>query len=69
MSFLFGSQKTPQISVPPTPPITKQSDQNAIIEEEKKKIRKGRTSRQTLMTGPQGLLEPAPVSKKVLLGE
>lgn len=69
MSFLFGSQKVPQMSVPQAPSITSTQDQNALAEAEKKKLKQGRVARQTLMTGPQGLLEPAPVSKKVLLGE
>lgn len=64
MSFLFGSSSTPSIQNVPAPSL----DQNTIVEEEKKKLRQGRTQRQTLMTGPQGLLEPAPVSKKTLLG-
>lgn len=45
------------------------SDDKSIKEAEEKKLRKGRTSRQTLLTGPQGLLEPATVSKKSLLGD
>jgi hypothetical protein len=52
-----------------TAPVTDVQSQSKILDEEKKKLRKGKTSRSTLMTGPQGLLEAAPVSRKSLLGE
>jgi len=68
MSFLFGGQKVPSVSAPSAPAITTAADDAALKAEEEKKLRKGKTQRQTLMTGPQGLLEPAPVSKKTLLG-
>lgn len=65
MSFLFGGSKVPSVQTVPAPKL----DDNEIKKQEASKIKKGRTSRPTLMTGPQGLLEPAPVSKKTLLGE
>ena len=66
MSFLFGSPSTPSVSyrsVPPPP------SEPVVRKEETAKVRKGATGRKTLLTGPRGLLEPAPVSKKTLLGE
>jgi len=39
-----------------------------VKEEEKKKIRKGRTGKGTILTGPQGILTPAKVEYKTLLG-
>lgn len=69
MTFLFGSQKVPKVEDVPAPSILTNADDNAIKDAEEKKLRKGRTSRQTLLTGPQGLLEAAPVAKKTLLGE
>lgn len=60
----------PQISqpaapvIPPPPP-----KEEAVKEEEKKKLTKGREKRSTLLTGPRGILEPAPVGYKTLLGE
>ena len=68
MSFLFGGQKVPSVSSVPAPAITSSADDAKLKSEEEKKLRRGRSVRQTLMTGPQGLLEPAPVSKKTLLG-
>lgn len=68
MSFLFGSQKVPTVSSVTAPSITTSEDQKTIAEEEKKKIKQGQVNRPTLLTGPQGLLEPAPVSRKTLLG-
>lgn len=68
MSFLFGGGQTPSISMPPSPPIVSDANQDAIKEQEKKKIRRGAAQSKTLLTGPQGLLEPAPVQRKTLLG-
>lgn len=69
MSFLFGGSSTPQISQVPPPAITTNADQDKIKEDEKAKLRQGRKTRSTLLTGPRGLLEPAPVSQKTLLGQ
>lgn len=69
MSFLFGGTKTPSISVPQAPAITSTTDQATLKEAEKKKLRTGQAVRPTLLTGPQGLLEAAPVGRKTLLGE
>ncbi len=68
MSFLFGSTKQPAFNMPPAPAVTKPADQAKIKEDEKKKLSQGRTARSTLLTGPRGLLEPANVQRKTLLG-
>lgn len=65
MSFLFKSQSTPSITTPPAPTY----DAKSTTEDEKKRLTQGRKKRPTLVTGPRGILEPAPVEKKVLLGE
>ena len=73
MSFLFGSSKIPSpkpVSAPvlPTPPV-QAAKAEEVLSEEKKKLTQGRTKRTTLLTGPQGVLEPANVSTKTLLGQ
>lgn len=68
MSFLFGGSKVPQMQTIQAPDVSKQA-QADIAGDEKKKILKGRTSRSTLLTGPRGLTDPAPVQRKQLLGE
>ena len=60
---------TPSIPDVPAPKITDEQDRSEVVKEEKKKLRQGRAARTTLKTGPQGLLEAAPVGKKTLLGE
>lgn len=65
MSFLFGGSKTPSMNLPSTP-TTSYTD---TVEEEKKKLLQGRTSKQTLLTTAQGVLGDAPTKKKTLLGE
>jgi len=66
---MSGGSKTPDVLMPKAPAITTSQDKDAIAAAEKKKLRQGASARTTLMTGPQGLLEPAPVSRKALLGE
>ncbi len=59
MSGLFGSPKPPKIQSVSYPTV----DPN----KEKKRIR-GKRSRSTLLTGPLGLTEDAPVRVKTLMG-
>ncbi len=73
MSFLFGRPSTPEIRVvtPPktiTPPPTKPKEVDKVVEEEKKKITKGRR-RGTILTSPRGILEPVQSERKSLLGQ
>lgn len=71
MSFMFKAPKVPEIPAiqSVSTPAPTEIDETALGEEEKKKIRKGRTQRQTLLTGPLGLTEPATVQYKTLLGQ
>jgi hypothetical protein len=74
MSSLFGSSKMPEIKTVTPPAVsvpvpTSVSDIAKVTEEEKKKLTKGREKRSTLLTGPLGLLAPADVTRKTLLGE
>jgi len=74
MSFLFGSPKIEAPApvrppTPPPPPPSEQKDVDKIKEDEKKKIRKGRERRGTLLTGPRGILTHPPTEQKTLLGE
>ena len=55
MSFLFGGGKEEAPEYKPT------------VEEEKKKIRSG-SQKNTILTGPLGLMDEAPVARKTLLG-
>lgn len=70
MSFLFGSTKVPKIpSVSPPvapPPIPPEKD---IEDEEKKKLTQGRKKRSTILTSGLGVLTPAKVGTKTLLGQ
>lgn len=70
MTFLFGSPKTPSIPyvAPPKTPAAIPTQKEAV-EEEKRKLTQGRKKRSTLLTGPQGVLEPADVGLKTLLGQ
>lgn len=77
--------KMPTISAPTAPTVpgasgaltdpagdslaTTEAGQAKVVAEEKKKILSGRKRRPTKVTGPLGLLEPAVVGKKSLLGE
>jgi hypothetical protein len=54
--------KVPELATPSSP-----TPDSAIKEEEKKRL-VGRGTKGTLLTGPQGLLQPAEVKHKVLLG-
>lgn len=70
MSGLFGTPSMPipklisPPSLPPAPPAAAK-----LKEEEKKKLAKGRERRRTILTGPRGILGPAQVELKRLLGE
>jgi len=65
MSFLFGGVKSPQVTYPSATIASEQE----VKESETKKIRAGVAGKKTLLTGPQGLLESAPIQRKYLLGE
>ena len=74
MSFLFGTPKVPEVRIPapptvPTAPATTLPEVAKVAEEEKKKLTKGREKRETILTSPQGVLGPAPVQLKTLLGQ
>ena len=75
MSSMFRSPKFPDIQqppppvVPPPPPAPDTKEEEKIREEEKKKIRKGREKRSTILTSERGILTPAQVNLKTLLGE
>jgi len=75
MSFLFGRSKpepppTPPAPVirpivfspPPPPPTIKE------VEKEKKKLRRGKTTKGTILTSPLGLEEEAETKRPTLLG-
>lgn len=74
MSSLFRSPKMPEIASVQMPTITatvptSTKEIEEFKEEQKKKLTQGRTKRSTLLTGPLGLLAPAEVTRKTLLGE
>ena len=74
MSFLFGTPKVHEVRIPapppvPTAPATTLSDVTRVVAAEKKKLTKGREKRETILTSPQGVLGPAPVQLKTLLGQ
>ena len=70
MSFLFKTPKyeypsyTPSVPDVPSAPSTSASD---YADKETKKLKKRRKN--TILTSPQGILEPAPGEMKTLLGE
>lgn len=70
MSFLVP---TPGPAAPPPPPPPLPSREDEGVEESRRKqvlamrLQRGRMS--TILTGGQGLPGPAPVGRKVLLGE
>ena len=70
MSFLFGSTEMPEIKMPEAPKVPsalpKEED---VKEEEKKKLRKGREKRSTILTSERGVTGYQPVQRKTLLGE
>ena len=78
MTHLFGSTKVPEIASVPPPTIpehvvadvaTSEEDIAKLKEEEKKKLKKGREKRSTILTSSQGILTPANVKTKTLLGQ
>lgn len=74
MSFMFGSPKLPEIRTITPPAITAtvpttEKDIEAVKQEEKKKLTEGRKKRSTILTSPQGIMTPANVGLKTLLGE
>lgn len=67
MSFLFSPKSftAPNlIASPVTPPAPPPVED--IVKEEKKKLRKGRERRGTLLTGPRGILTAPSVLKQKL---
>jgi len=65
---IFKPPKMPQVQQPaqlPMAPI--EIDEEKLKEAEKKKIKKGST-KGTIATGPLGLIDPANIQKKTLLG-
>ena len=62
-----GLSAVPKVDTSAIPEI---QPEKTLLAEEKDKIKRGASNRkQTLLTGPQGLLDAAPVGKKYLLGE
>jgi len=70
MSFLFGSTKMPATQTVASPTVTETIPTvEEATEEEKKKLKKGKEKRSTILTSERGVLEPANVGLKTLLGE
>jgi hypothetical protein len=69
MSNLFKAPKMPDIAPVSTiaTPAPTEVKAREVVEEEKKKIRKG-IKKNTILTGPLGLTEEAPVLKRTLGG-
>jgi hypothetical protein len=70
MSGLFGGSSEPDYYPTPAAPPLANDDarlkEAAKLQAEALRKRKGRLS--TILTGPEGVLEQAPVEKKTLLG-
>lgn len=65
------NQDQPNYEIPSLPaPVEAPKAEEAVKAEEEDKLRRGYAAQQsTVLTGPRGLLAPAPTSKKSLLGE
>lgn len=69
MSFLRPKVTVPPPPPPPPPPPAAVIRPGVAVEAAKKEAAKPRASRKTsVKTGPQGLLDEAPVAKASLLG-
>jgi hypothetical protein len=70
MTFLFKSPKIPEPKPVPQPKLPEPlPPTEEVTEEEKRKIRRGRERRGTILTGPRGVLTKQPTRRKTLLGE
>ena len=68
---IFGGSSPPPPPVPPAPPIPEIDDGSAALkaEEEKRRIRKMKGRKSTILTSAQGVEGEARVRGKTLLGE
>jgi hypothetical protein len=69
-----ASQKMPEVKSAAPPQVTATvpttaEEKATVVEAEKRKLQQGRTGRSTILTSPQGILTPANVGIKTLLGQ
>jgi hypothetical protein len=69
MSFLGGSPSTPAVTPVPAAPTQTDAEVQAAKDAEAKILRDRQGRGSTILTGAQGVLEPAQTQKKTLLGQ